>query len=141
MSSLKMSGPVLNATQDFIPVVDSVAKKVIHIDFPADYTKSSASDKTFKTQALDVKLSAASTTPPALSADALAAANRERIPPPIIRHDFLPDLIQENLAKEGKKYQVREDLKPMHVLQPEGVSFKVNGHEVEWQKWKFHVCE
>ena len=32
-------------------------------------------------------------------------------------------------------------MKPLHVTQPEGVSFKVNGHELEWQKWKMHICE
>jgi primary-amine oxidase len=54
--------------------------------------------------------------------------------------DFLPDLIEENLKKEGKEFKLRDDLKPLHVVQPEGVSFKVNGHEVEWQKWKMHIC-
>lgn len=34
---------------------------------------------------------------------------------------------------------VRTDLKPIEIVQPEGVSFKVTGHQVEWQKWKFRV--
>jgi len=33
----------------------------------------------------------------------------------------------------------RKDLKPINVTQPEGVSFKVTGREVEWQNWKFHI--
>ncbi|KAI2628632.1 copper amine oxidase [Hypoxylon sp. NC1633] len=33
----------------------------------------------------------------------------------------------------------RKDLKPINITQPEGVSFKVNGREVEWQNWKFHI--
>ena len=28
----------------------------------------------------------------------------------------------------------RSDVKPLHILQPEGPSFRVNGHFVEWQK-------
>lgn len=36
-------------------------------------------------------------------------------------------------------YQPRTDLKPLHVVQPEGVSFKMNGHILEWQNWKMHV--
>lgn len=28
----------------------------------------------------------------------------------------------------------RSDLKPLQILQPEGPSFRVNGHFVEWQK-------
>ena len=33
----------------------------------------------------------------------------------------------------------RTDLKPLHITQPEGVSFKVDGRNIEWQNWKFHV--
>jgi primary-amine oxidase len=35
--------------------------------------------------------------------------------------------------------KMRTDLKPVEIVQPEGVSFKVDGNEVEWQKWKFRV--
>jgi primary-amine oxidase len=35
--------------------------------------------------------------------------------------------------------KARADLKPLQVSQPEGPSFAVVGHEVQWQKWKFHV--
>jgi len=34
---------------------------------------------------------------------------------------------------------MRKDLKPVEIVQPEGVSFKVEGNQVEWQKWKFRV--
>ncbi len=34
---------------------------------------------------------------------------------------------------------VRQDLKPLEILQPEGPSFSVNGYEVRWQKWRFRV--
>jgi primary-amine oxidase len=34
---------------------------------------------------------------------------------------------------------VRTDLKPVEIVQPEGVSFTVTGNQVEWQKWKFRV--
>ncbi|SPO03152.1 probable peroxisomal amine oxidase (copper-containing) [Cephalotrichum gorgonifer] len=33
----------------------------------------------------------------------------------------------------------RTDLKPIHITQPEGVSFKITGREIEWQNWKFHI--
>ena len=35
--------------------------------------------------------------------------------------------------------RMRTDLKPIEILQPEGPSFHVSGHLVEWQKWKFRV--
>ncbi|KAH9960369.1 hypothetical protein BGW80DRAFT_1363628 [Lactifluus volemus] len=28
---------------------------------------------------------------------------------------------------------------PLHVVQPEGVSFKMDRHVLEWQKWKMHI--
>jgi len=34
---------------------------------------------------------------------------------------------------------VRKDLKPVDIVQPDGPSFTVEGNEVEWQKWKFRV--
>lgn len=33
----------------------------------------------------------------------------------------------------------RSDVKPLHILQPEGPSFRVKGHFVEWQKWSFRI--
>ena len=41
-------------------------------------------------------------------------------------------------------HKLRTDLKPLHVVQPEGASFKVTqsgetGQLVEWQKWSFRV--
>ena len=33
----------------------------------------------------------------------------------------------------------RTDLKPIEVVQPEGPSFVVNGHAVEWSNWRFRL--
>ncbi|KAI1080019.1 copper amine oxidase [Whalleya microplaca] len=33
----------------------------------------------------------------------------------------------------------RNYLKPINITQPEGVSFTMNGREIEWQNWKFHI--
>ncbi|RPD53949.1 peroxisomal copper amine oxidase [Lentinus tigrinus ALCF2SS1-7] len=119
---------------DFVPVIDSITKKVVHIDFPPNYKKKE-SQSLFDNTGVDVELSAASTAPPDLQADAREAANRKRLPPPQKSYDFLPDLLAE---KEGFKF--RDDIKPLHVVQPEGVSFKIDGHVLEWQKWKMHIA-
>lgn len=34
---------------------------------------------------------------------------------------------------------MRRDLKPVDIVQPEGPSFTVEGNQVQWQKWKFRV--
>ncbi|KAL5717622.1 primary-amine oxidase [Ranunculus cassubicifolius] len=33
----------------------------------------------------------------------------------------------------------RSDVKPLQIIQPEGPSFRVHGHFVEWQKWNFRI--
>ena len=34
---------------------------------------------------------------------------------------------------------MRKDLKPVDIVQPEGPSFTVEGNQIQWQKWKFRV--
>jgi len=34
---------------------------------------------------------------------------------------------------------LRDDLKPLQIAQPEGVSFSLEGHELRWQKWRMRV--
>lgn len=75
------------------------------------------------------------TSRPPLSEDSLEASKRDRIPPPLKSFDFLPDLME----KSEDNFKPREGVKPLHIVQPEGVSFKMNGHELEWQNWKMHI--
>lgn len=116
-----------SSLQDFIPVIDSVAEKVVQIDFPPSYKR--AADGS-------AELSVPTTGPYPLSEASLTKSNRERVPPPLTPFEFLPDLLQQS----DPTHKPRDDIKPLHVLQPEGVSFKMDGHVLEWQKWKMHVC-
>lgn len=34
---------------------------------------------------------------------------------------------------------LRDDLKPLDIVQPEGPSYKVDGYGVEWQRWSFRI--
>ncbi|KAG6887953.1 hypothetical protein C0992_010056 [Termitomyces sp. T32_za158] len=43
------------------------------------------------------------------------------------------------MAEDDKDFKFRDDIKPLHIVQPQGVSFKMNGHELEWQNWKMHI--
>ena len=74
----------------------------------------------------------------------------------VIRIDQLPTGVDHS-TKETQPYKVqppneyvpeyqnlRKDVKPLHVVQPEGASFTVTqagetGEVVEWQKWSFRV--
>ncbi|KAJ7504131.1 copper amine oxidase [Mycena galericulata] len=110
---------------DFIAVFDSNSEKVLHVDIAPHY----------KPTPNGPALSVPSTKPPSLSEDQLAYSKRERIPPPRAAFDFLPDL----MATTEKYFKLRDDLKPLHVVQPEGVSFKLLGTQLEWQNWRMHI--
>jgi len=114
---------------DFVPIVDTNAGEVIHIDYPGVW-KQDANGET--------KISTGTTVPPPLTEDAFAISNRDRVPPPQRSFDFLPDLMKETEPKGT--FKLRDDVKPLNVVQPEGVSFKIDGNVLEWQKWKMHVA-
>ncbi|WP_209121113.1 primary-amine oxidase [Alkalihalobacillus sp. BA299] len=48
------------------------------------------------------------------------------VPLPPLDGNYTPDLVGE----------LRTDIKPLDIIQPEGPSFVVKGHQIEWQKWK-----
>lgn len=73
---------------------------------------------------------------PPVEVDQLAHSQRERIPPPRKAFDFLPDLMEA----EDKKFKLRDDIKPLHIIQPEGVSFKLTGSQLQWQNWTMHIA-
>ncbi|SJL13568.1 uncharacterized protein ARMOST_17013 [Armillaria ostoyae] len=84
---------------------------------------------------LSVALGIPSTSFPELSEDAFAMTSRPRIQPPLKSFDFLPDLMEKN----EENFKPRDNIKPLHIVQPEGVSFKLDGNELEWQNWKMHI--
>jgi len=109
---------------DFNVVVDSNTNEVVHIDMAPHRLKGGS------------KLSSASTRPVAdLAQDPLEASGRQRIPPAETSWDYLPDLLAQ---KEGG-FPMRQDVKPLHIVQPEGVSFSMNGNRLQWQKWDMHI--
>lgn len=110
---------------DFMPVVDNMTGEVLAIDYPAHRTAKGG------------KLNTSTTAPPT-EANFDKPDTRDRIPPPLAKHDFLPDLVTR--VDSAKPLEMRKDLKPLHVLQPEGVSFKRDGNVLEWQKFKMHVA-
>lgn len=41
--------------------------------------------------------------------------------------------------EQNDDIQVRTDLKPIEITQPEGPSFEINGHNIKWQKWDIRI--
>jgi primary-amine oxidase len=44
--------------------------------------------------------------------------------------------VESVLATVG---ELRDDIAPLEITQPDGPGFKVDGNIVEWQRWRFHV--
>lgn len=72
----------------------------------------------------------------------------------LVRIDRLPTGADEKIRDHGRKWNeveaveyaadlmktpLRTDLKPLHISQPEGPSFTIDAHKIEWQKWSFRV--
>jgi primary-amine oxidase len=109
---------------DFYVVLDSNEKKVLSIDFPKHRGPVGSDDPDGRPGPVSMDVQ-----------EGLAHAERERIPPPMQSFDYLPDLMKEDSSMPA----LRQDLKPLHITQPEGVSYTLRGNEISWQKWNFHV--
>jgi primary-amine oxidase len=107
------------------PHQTTIFDDLVLTDFPPHY-------KPRATPTSEIELDAESTAPPSLSDNGL---KRERIPPPMKHFDWVPELA----TKHDPNFKFREGLKPLSIVQPEGPSFTVKGHEIEWQGWKMHV--
>jgi primary-amine oxidase len=46
---------------------------------------------------------------------------------------------REYIAEFSPVGSFRQGLKPLEITQPEGPSFEVQGHSVQWQKWSFRI--
>ncbi|KAB8231707.1 peroxisomal copper amine oxidase [Aspergillus alliaceus] len=57
--------------------------------------------------------------------------NGERTAVPLTEHNYLPHFI-------GDKYN-HDRLKPIDIVQPQGVSFQMKGNELSWAGYKMHV--
>ncbi|KAF5336735.1 hypothetical protein D9758_016270 [Tetrapyrgos nigripes] len=133
---------------DFIPIIDANVEQVLHIDFPPRWYRSSQPKSAHPLDNLTLSTSTTGLLPPLPdSLDEVTSekackgiSGRERIPPPMRRYDFLDDELKEHADENEKPYKPRTDLKPIQILQPDGVSFKLDGHVLEWQGWKMHVA-
>lgn len=112
---------------DWFAVIDVNDAKVISIDYPS-----------FRLDGPTITSRGTTAPPDGPEWDISESQQRERYAPPRLHNDWHPD---RATAPDGKTpIEFRNDLKPLSVVQPEGVSFKRNGNVLEWQKWKLHVA-
>ncbi|TKV57634.1 primary-amine oxidase [Nakamurella flava] len=51
--------------------------------------------------------------------------------PAPVMGEYEPDLVPGQT--------LRDDIKPLHITQPDGVSFEIDGSEIRWQNWSFRI--
>ena len=61
----------------------------------------------------------------------LEVEDEKRVEEPATMGEYVPHLVPGQ--------QLRADLKPLEVVQPEGVSFTLDGNALRWQKWSLRV--
>ena len=54
-------------------------------------------------------------------------------------HDYGHPAVDGEYIPSVRGTQVRTDLKPLHITQPEGASFTVEGAELRWQNWTMRL--
>lgn len=86
------------------------------------------------------------TLPHDITKDSLLQSGRERIAPPLVNFysdliklqadmlehrmtsmDYLPELLEKTTLQTGEPWSLRTDIKPLEIIQPEGVSFTLEG--------------
>ena len=53
--------------------------------------------------------------------------------------DVVPIPWEKSNYRTDRLTTFRKDIVPLDIIQPEGPGFTVNGYEVNWQKWNFHI--
>ena len=61
----------------------------------------------------------------------LEVEDNDRGPEPRTMGEYTPRLVP------GQR--LRDDIKPLHIVQPEGVSFTLDGNLLQWQKWSLRI--
>jgi primary-amine oxidase len=65
--------------------------------------------------------------------------DHEVIPVPTETGEYVPELMLEATANRPRYTELRADVKPIAITEPEGPSWQVDGHRVEWQKWSVQL--
>ncbi|TIB39896.1 hypothetical protein E3P86_00918 [Wallemia ichthyophaga] len=102
---------------DFVPVFDSHTGQLLTIDYPP------------------LNSDEGEAPPPSSAKDNSERPRKLRFPPPSTNQNYLP----EQIKQDDPTFKPREGLKPIHVTQPDGVSYSIDGRIIRWQNWSLHL--
>lgn len=65
------------------------------------------------------------------------------VPVPVERGNYIPELITGQIPGYRNVTPtfdaIRDDVRPLEIIQSEGPSFTIEGHAITWQKWRLRV--
>ncbi|MCP9276015.1 primary-amine oxidase [Mycolicibacterium arenosum] len=67
--------------------------------------------------------------------EVLAVEDGQHIDPPAVMGEYAPRHVPERI----RAAQQRDPLKPLHISQPDGPSFTLDGNLLEWQNWSLRI--
>jgi primary-amine oxidase len=69
----------------------------------------------------------------------LDVVDHEVVPTPTETGEYIPELMLKAPDNRPRYTELRRDVKPISITEPEGPSWQVDGHRVEWQKWSVQL--
>jgi primary-amine oxidase len=69
----------------------------------------------------------------------LEVTDHYEAPIPDASGEYIPELMLGDPDNRPRVSDLRSDIRPIEITQPDGPSFTVDGHRVDWQKWSFVV--
>lgn len=71
--------------------------------------------------------------------EVVEVVDHEVVPIPHTPGNYIPEQFLNDPTNRPAFSELRSDLKPIHITQPEGPSFTVDDYHVEWQKWSLRI--
>jgi primary-amine oxidase len=67
--------------------------------------------------------------------EVVEVVDRELVPIPDTPGEYIPELMLAEPDNRPRFTELRSDVKPISITEPEGPSWEVDGYHVRWQKW------
>jgi primary-amine oxidase len=71
--------------------------------------------------------------------EVIEVIDHEVVPIPQTPGEYVPEQMLGEPDNRPRFDALRSDVKPIEITQPEGPSFRVDDHRVEWQKWSLSI--
>ena len=71
--------------------------------------------------------------------EVIEVVDHEQVPIPPAAGEYIPELMLAASDNRPRFTALRSDVKPIHITEPDGPSWQVDGYRVRWQKWSLRL--